>query len=182
MDFYDEKDMQYWHKQAQLGKAVIIEIPVSMLLDLDINSLSQEKSQAVTEDDLQSWMDENRDEIMAELAKEAAEKEEVEKLSQKLYHKEVAPEPEKAAALPGEKTEDKPGTRGSNETVASIMTREVFSDAQMEVIAEAMMEGLPEKYMLCFMKKEYSPEIMRRLKDYCTNMYREEVSGNDGSK
>ena len=36
MDFYSEKDLQYWKRQAQEGKAVILEIPVSMLLDLDI--------------------------------------------------------------------------------------------------------------------------------------------------
>jgi hypothetical protein len=34
MEFYDEKDMKYWQKQSELGKAVIIKIPVSMLLDL----------------------------------------------------------------------------------------------------------------------------------------------------
>ena len=68
------------------------------------------------------------------------------------------------------------------DTVASIMSRELFNDEQIEVIAEAMLEGLPEKYMLCFLKKDYSPEIMRKLKDYCTKLYREEVSGSDGSR
>ena len=90
MEFYDEKDMKYWQKQSELGRAVIIKIPVSMLLDLDISSLSRTKSQAVTSDDLDAWMDKNREEILRELAKEAAEKEEVEKLGQKLYHKEGA--------------------------------------------------------------------------------------------
>ena len=68
------------------------------------------------------------------------------------------------------------------DTVASIMSRELFNDEQIEVIAEAMLEGLPEKYMLCFLKKDYSPEIMRKLKDYCTRLYKEEVSGRDGSR
>ena len=178
MKFYNEKDMKYWHKQAKLGKAVIIEIPVSMLLDLDISTLSQTRSQVVSSDDLLTWLDENRDEILKELAKEAAEKEEVEKLSQKLYHKEetaVAPEAgsalqAKPAALP---------TKDTGDTVASIMARETFSDEQIKIIAEAMMEELPDKYMLCFLKKEYPPQIMRQLKDYCTRLYREEMSGND---
>ena len=180
MEFYDEKDMKYWQKQSELGKAVIIKIPVSMLLDLDISTLSSGKSQAVTSDDLDAWMDQNREEILRELAKEAAEKEEVEKLGQKLYHKDTAV-PEKkpavmAAAKPAAVAED------AADTVASIMSRELFNDEQIEVIAEAMLEGLPEKYMLCFLKKDYSPEIMRKLKDYCTRLYKEEVSGRDGSR
>ena len=180
MEFYDEKDMKYWQKQSELGRAVIIKIPVSMLLDLDISSLSRTKSQAVTSDDLDAWMEQNREEILRELAKVAAEKEEVEKLGQKLYHKDDAV-PEKkpaimAEAKPAAVAEDAAGT------VASIMSRELFNDEQIEVIAEAMLEGLPEKYMLCFLKKDYSPEIMRKLKDYCTRLYREEVSGRDGSR
>lgn len=180
MEFYDEKDMKYWQKQSELGRAVIIKIPVSMLLDLDISSLSRTKSQTVTSDDLDAWMEQNREEILRELAKEAAEKEEVEKLGQELYHKEGAV-PEKklavmAEAKPAAVAEDAAGT------VASIMSRELFNDEQIEVIAEAMLEGLPEKYMLCFLKKDYSPEIMRKLKDYCTRLYREEVSGSDGSR
>jgi arginyl-tRNA synthetase len=71
MEFYDEKDMKYWRKQSELGKAVIIEIPVAMLLDLDISTLSREKSQVISSDDLQAWLDENKDEILKELAKEA---------------------------------------------------------------------------------------------------------------
>ena len=43
MEFYDEKDMKYWQKQSELGRAVIIKIPVSMLLDLDISSLAGQK-------------------------------------------------------------------------------------------------------------------------------------------
>lgn len=180
MEFYDEKDMKYWQKQSELGRAVIIKIPVSMLLDLDISSLSRTKSQAVTSDDLDSWMDKNREEILRELAKEAAEKEEVEKLGQKLYHKDVAV-PEKKPAI---MAEAKPAAVAEDaaDTVASIMSRELFNDEQIEVIAEAMLEGLPEKYMLCFLKKDYSPEIMRKLKDYCTRLYKEEVSGRDGSR
>ena len=180
MEFYDEKDMKYWQKQSELGRAVIIKIPVSMLLDLDISSLSRTKSQAVTSDDLDAWMDKNREEILRELAKEAAEKEEVEKLGQKLYHKDDAV-PEKKPAI---MAEAKPAAvaEDTTDTVASIMSRELFNDEQIEVIAEAMLEGLPEKYMLCFLKKDYSPEIMRKLKDYCTRLYREEVSGRDGSR
>ena len=74
MEFYDEQDMKYWRKQSELGKAVIIEIPVSMLLDLDISTLSSGKSQTVTSDDLDAWMNENKEEILKELAKEAAQK------------------------------------------------------------------------------------------------------------
>ena len=39
----------------------------------------------------------------------------------------------------------------------------------------AMLEELPDRYLLCFMKKEYSPEVMQKLKDYCTKLYREET-------
>ncbi len=180
MEFYDEKDMKYWQKQSEIGKAVIIKIPVSMLLDLDISSLDGTKSQAVTLDDLDAWMEQNREEILKELAQEAAEKEEVEKLGKKLYHKEGAM-PEKKPDIMAEK---KPAadTEDAADTVALIMSRELFSDEQIEVIAEAMQEGLPEKYMLCFLKKDYSPESMRKLKDYCTRLYQGEVSRHNGSR
>ena len=181
MEFYDEKDMKYWRKQSELGKAVIIEIPVSMLLDLDISTLSREKSQVISSDDLQAWLDENKDEILAELAKEAAEKEEVEKLSQKLYHKDGAAEGSTSVGMIQAKLVSEPA-KDTGDTVASIMSREIFSDDQIGIIAEAMLEGLPDKYILCFLKKEYSPEIMRKLKDYCIRLYQEEVSGSDGSR
>ena len=185
MDFYDEKDMTYWRKQADLGKAVILEIPVSMLLDLDISSLSREKTKAVTIDDLYAWMDENKEEFAAALAAEKGEKAEVEKLERNLYDKQSASSglqtqnravPETVLDTAKGNGEQKPSS------VAQIMTEEVFSDEQIAVIAEAMMEELPEKYMLCFLKKEYSPAVMRQLKDYCTKIYREEVKAGDGSR
>ena len=89
MEFYDEKDLGYWKKQAELGRAVIIDIPVSMLLDLDIRSLKKDSSRAVTMDDLNRWLDENKDEIERVLLAEAQEKEEVEKYRGTLYLRKV---------------------------------------------------------------------------------------------
>lgn len=185
MEFYDEKDMAYWRKQADLGKAVILEIPVSMLLDLDISSLSREKTKAVTIDDLYAWMDENKEEFAAALAAEKGEKAEVEKLERNLYDKQGASSGLQTQSSTASVTVS--GTaKGNGEqksrSVAQIMTEEVFSDEQIAVIAEAMMEELPEKYMLCFLKKEYTPVVMRQLKDYCTKLYREEVKADDGSR
>jgi len=42
MEFYDMKDLEYWKRQADEGRAVIIEIPVEMLLDMDIDALSRQ--------------------------------------------------------------------------------------------------------------------------------------------
>jgi len=42
MEFYDIKDLAYWQRQADEGRAVIIEIPVEMLLDMDIDALSKQ--------------------------------------------------------------------------------------------------------------------------------------------
>ena len=85
MDFYSEKDLQYWKRQAQEGKAVILEIPVSMLLDLDIRSLSREPARPVSMEDLEKWITENKEAIDAALEKERSEKSEVEKLEKSLY-------------------------------------------------------------------------------------------------
>ena len=185
MEFYDEKDMAYWRKQADLGKAVILEIPVSMLLDLDISSLSREKTKAVTIDDLYAWMDENKEEFAAALAAEKGEKAEVEKLERNLYDKQDASsglQTQRSTAFGTVSGTAKGNREQKPRSVSQIMTEEVFSDEQIAVIAEAMMEELPEKYMLCFLKKEYSPSVMRQLKDYCTKIYREEVKADDGSR
>ena len=52
MEFYNEKDLEYWKKQADAGKAVLLEIPVSMLLDLDIRSLSEDASRPPDMEDM----------------------------------------------------------------------------------------------------------------------------------
>ena len=185
MEFYDEKDMAYWRKQADLGKAVILEIPVSMLLDLDISSLSREKTKAVTMDDLYAWMGENKEEFAAALAAEKGAKAEVEKLERNLYDKQGASygmQTQHSTASGTVSDTAKGNVEQKPRSVAQIMTEEVFSDEQIAVIAEAMMEELPEKYMLCFLKKEYSPAVMRQLKDYCTKIYREEAKADDGSR
>ena len=54
-----------------------------------------------------------------------------------------------------------------------------FSDEQIAVIARAMMDQLV-RYLLCFLKKEYSPAIMQQMYEYCKKMYTEEIteSGN----
>lgn len=157
MEFYDSKDMEYWRKQAELGKAVIIEIPVSMLLELDIRSLSKTNSKTVTVEDLETWIEQNQEEIQKALASEAKEKNEVRQLEQGLYG-----EPEMKS--PRESTAGK---------VSEILAGGDFSEEQVAIIVEAMLEDLPDQYLLFFMKKEYSPETMRKLKDYCTKLYRD---------
>ena len=178
MEFYDEKDLAYWRKQSELGKALIIEIPVEMLLNMDFASLPKGKTGSARVEDLQEWIDSNREEIEVALKKEASQKAEVEKLAGTLYD-DTRREKENPA---GEKEETVNLGGDDTNTVAGIMAREVFSDEQIAVIGEAMMEGLPDKYLLCFLKKDYSPAVMRQLKDYVTRLYREEVSGTDESK
>lgn len=178
MEFYDEKDLAYWRRQSELGKALIIEIPVEMLLNMDFASLNRGKAGPISASDLQEWFEENREEIGKALEEEASKKAEVEKLSGSLYDKktgemDVPIEDTKEISVP---------ESGREDTVATIMAREVFSGEQVAVIGEAMMEGLPDKYLLCFMKKEYTPAVMRQLKDYVTRLYREEVSEANESK
>lgn len=62
----------------------------------------------------------------------------------------------------------------TEQKVSWIMAHTEFSEEQIGVIVEAMSHDLPPKYLLCFMKKEYSPAVMRQLKDYCTKLYQEE--------
>ena len=177
MEFYDRKDLEYWRKQAEIGKAVIIEIPVSMLLDLDIRSLSRTKTNTVTYEDLEAWIEENREALMEELDVEARQKAEVEEMEKTLYKN----NPAGAPALNGGRGDRTQTERGSSDkrqdasrTVAEIMKTETFTEQQIAVIAQAMLEELPDRYLLCFMKKEYSPEVMQKLKDYCTKLYQEE--------
>ena len=84
MEFYDEKDMEYWRKQADLGKAVILEIPVSMLLDLDIRSLSEKQGEKTSMDDLDAWLSRNSDDIEKALENEKKEKKAEEMLEESL--------------------------------------------------------------------------------------------------
>jgi len=168
MEFYDEKDLAYWRRQSELGKALVIEIPVEMLLNMDFATLTKGRGGKATIDDLEEWIEENRKEIEKALQEEASQKEEVEKMASSLYdNKNDSPI---GALAEGKDT----AADGDGEmTVASIMARETFTDEQVAVIAEAMMEGLPDKYLLCFLKKEYTPAVMRQLKDYVTKLYRE---------
>lgn len=175
MEFFDEKDMEYWRKQADQGKAVILEIPVSMLLDLDIRSISRQKGQRISMDDLETWLKENREDINRALDEEKKELMDVEKLEKNLYD----------GSTGQENTNDNAGDnidemQDPSAKVSMIMAAETFSEEQIAVIAEAMMERLPDRYLLFFMKKEYSPKVMRQLKDYCTGLYKKEVSGNEG--
>ena len=117
-----------------------------------------------TVEDLETWIEQNQEEIQKALASEAKEKNEVRQLEQGLYG-----EPETKS--PRESTAGK---------VSEILAGGDFSEEQVAIIVEAMLEDLPDQYLLFFMKKEYSPETMRKLKDYCTKLYRDsmkEVSG-----
>ena len=67
-----------------------------------------------------------------------------------------------------------PAGVNAEQKVSWIMAHTEFSEEQIGVIVEAMSQDLPPKYLLCFMKKEYSPDVMRQLKDYCTKLYQEE--------
>ena len=63
MEFYDEKDMNYWRKQAEEGNAVIIDIPVEMLLELDINEIRMPSKKNVKPEEIQAWLDTHREEF-----------------------------------------------------------------------------------------------------------------------
>lgn len=177
MEFYDEKDMEYWRKQADLGKAVILEIPVSMLLDLDIRSLSEKQGEKTSMEDLDVWLSRNRDDIEKALENEKKEKKAVEMLEESLYD-----------GSNSEKKKDEsdhskqPELSDAAAKVSRIMATETFSEDQIAVIAEAMLEKLPDRFLLLFMRKEYSPKVMRQIKDYCTGQYQKEVSGNNEGK
>ena len=65
MEFFNEQDMKYWRRQAEEGKAVIIEIPPELLLDLDINALSEAHGGTLSAEDIESWVETHQDEITA---------------------------------------------------------------------------------------------------------------------
>ena len=153
MEFYNEKDLEYWKRQADAGKAVLLEIPVSMLLDLDIRSLSEDPSQPADMEDLEKWIDENRAQIEAELEKERKEKEALAKMEETLYDKADGVREEKPAgemkkassaapAIPSLSDEE------ARQRVSRILEKEPFEEDQIMVIAEAMMEELPDRYIL----------------------------------
>ena len=184
MEFYDARDLEYWKKQSEAGKAVLIEIPVSMLLDLDIRTLNKDiqKKKAVSIDDLERWMDENKEEILKALDQEALQKREVEQLERNLHEKKDSRVQGSIEAMELSAAKEQSPKPPASVSVAKIMTEASFSEEQIAIIAEAMLEELPDHYLLCFMKPEYSPEIMRKLKDYCTKMYREEMGRSAGEK
>ena len=188
MEFYDRKDLEYWRKQAALGKAVIIEIPVEMLLDLDIEELSRTHNAKISPEELAQWIEENREAFTA-AADTAKEKiAEAEQLERELYGSNGEDTAEKKPAQTvGDGLEDHrqasvtepekmklPAGLSADQKVSWIMEHTEFSAEQIGIIAEAMSQDLPSKYLLCFMKKEYSPAVMRQLKDYCTKMFRDE--------
>ena len=188
MEFYNRKDLEYWRKQAAIGKAVIIEIPVEMLLDLDIEELSKTHNAKISPEELTAWIEENREAFAA--AAEGAEKKiaEAEKLERELYGSANGAAAEQNPVRTGgdhsgdskptsEAEPEKmmtPAGLSADQKVSWIMEHTEFTEEQIGIIAEAMSQELPAKYLLCFMKKEYSPAVMRQLKDYCTKMFRDE--------
>ena len=185
MVFYDEKDMCYWRRQAKEGKAIILEIPVSMLLDLDIKTLSKEPDRPASIEDLERWMSENKEEIDVALIKEREEKARVEKLEQSLYDNQKPDgdhhrESDAHSSLAGNHDRAALTDEQAAKEVSMILAKVSFDNDQIAVIAEAMAQGLPEKYLLCFLKEEYSPQVMKKLKDYFTKIHQEEVKDANG--
>ena len=197
MEFYNRKDLEYWRKQAEIGRAVIIEIPPEMLLDLDIEELSHAHNAKISPEELTQWIEENREAFTAVAKGEEKKIAEAEKLERELYGSSTGHTEEQKPVQPTEtvppgwnavsetnagnaevtgNTEDLPMPAGGNaaQKVSWIMAHTEFSEEQIGVIVEAMSQDLPAKYLLCLMKKEYSPTVMRQLKDYCTKLYQEE--------
>ena len=155
MEFYDEKDMAYWRKQAEEGNAVIIDIPVEMLLELDINEIRMPSTKNVKPEEIQAWLDTHREEF--------------EKAHARISSGETGNGENTENREAGEKQEE-----SDEEKVAKIMAETSFSEAQFAVIAQAMLDQLPARYLLCFLKKEYSPATMQQMYEYCRKMYTEE--------
>ena len=194
MEFYNRKDLEYWRKQAVIGRAVIIEIPKEMLLDLDIEELSRSHNAKISPEELTAWIEENREAFLAAAKGEEKNITEAERIERELYGITQGISAEQTPAKPEEKVPSErntlPGTAAQNteeakgipmptgvnaeQKVSWIMAHTEFSEEQIGVILEAMSQDLPPKYLLCFMKKEYSPTVMRQLKDYCTKQYQEE--------
>ncbi len=188
MEFYDRKDLEYWRKQAALGKAVIIEIPMEMLLDLDIEELSRAHNAKISPEELTQWIEENREAFTAAAASAEKKIAEAEQLERELYgsnseaaaeHKPVQTEEDElkdhrkaSETEPGKMMP--PADLSTDQKVSWIMEHTEFTEEQIGIIAEAMSQELPSKYLLCFMKREYSPAVMRQLKDYCTKMFKDE--------
>ena len=194
MEFYNRKDLEYWRKQAEIGRAVIIEIPPEMLLDLDIEELSRAHNAKISPEELAHWIEENREAFLEAVKGEEKNITEAEKLERELYGNtqrastgQIPGRPEKTVPPNGNTlskadTQDTGVAEGlpmpagvkAEQKVSWIMAHTEFSEEQIGVIVEAMSQDLPPKYLLCFMKKEYSPSVMRQLMDYCTNLYQEE--------
>ena len=194
MEFYNRKDLEYWRKQAEIGRAVIIEIPPEMLLDLDIEELSRAHNAKISPEELAQWIEENRKAFLEAAKGEEKNITEAEKLERELYGNTLGTSAEQTPGRPEETvppngntlskadTQDTGVAKGllmpagvtAEQKVSWIMAHTEFSEEQIGVIVEAMSQNLPPKYLLCFMKKEYSPAVMRQLKDYCTKLYQEE--------
>ena len=154
MEFYNEKDMEYWRKQAEEGNAVILEIPVDLLLDLDLNKIRMPEKKNISPEELQAILD----------------------IHLKEYEKTHAPAADAEPEHAGDMETEKKKKCSDDDKVTRIMAETSFSDEQIAVIARAMMDQLPARYLLCFLKKEYSPAIMQQMYEYCKKMYTEEIT------
>ena len=193
MEFYNRKDLEYWRRQAEIGRAVIIEIPEEMLLNLDIEALSSSHHSKISPEELTQWIEENREAFAVEAEKEKGHIAEAEKLEQELYGSVNGDAPEHKPdrqvghtpnmGIAPETASDNtaclsmPAGLNAEQKAAWTMEHTEFTEEQIGVIVEAMSQDLPPKYLLCFMKKEYSPVVMRQLKEYCLKMYRQEQTG-----
>lgn len=142
LNYLTEKDLAYFEKKAEEGKAVILRIDPEELLRMDLEqAFAEEKDEPITEEEVRRWLEEN-DLLIGEPETNEEEQEDQEKTVEQL------PEMTKA---------------GQADTLAQRLQKIRLDEEQLQVLKEAIEDGLGEKEILSFLKPEFTAKKMRMV-------------------
>lgn len=141
MNYLTEKDLAYFEKRAEEGKAVILRIDPEELLSMNLEqAFQEEKEEPITEAEVRKWLEENDLLIGDKETDEPTQEDQVKPVEQV-----IKPEPIREE---------------EGDTLAQRLQQIKLDDDQVQVLKKAIEAGLSEKEILSFLKPEFTAEKM----------------------
>ncbi len=142
MQYLSEKDMEYFEKLEEAGEAVILRFTEEQLLALDPEEIfgGSDKKQAVDEQELQTWIEEHKEELHTRYEENQAILQENAGLRRFLHG----------------------GRPRKDMTLASRLLEVTLDADQRRVINDAISQGLDEQQILFLLRDNLTAKEMRR--------------------
>lgn len=167
MELLNEKDMEYFRRLAEEGKAVILEIAPETLAALDINQFIKETGE-IDQEEVRKWLKENNSWRAEEYAKTERILEENRKIEDWLdthaeSEAEQEPDEQEEAAEMSERANI--GSDNVSSFIGKLATIKLNKE-QWKVIQEAIDMHLTSEQILLFLKEDMTADEMRQTRDW----------------